>query len=98
VAVLVVQAGTALASQLVDAAEQVRRVGTRLLGAVLLPRHITVPQDGTAFGSRPRGQREPSDFDMWNSTVDDAGTVDPPTSAFKQLDPAGLEPRRHAAD
>ncbi len=73
-------------------------VGTRLLGAVLLPRHITVPRDGAAFGSRQRSQRRASDSDMWNSTVDDAGTVDPPTAAFKQLDPAGLEPRRHAAD
>ncbi len=97
-AVLVAQVGTARVSQLVDAAEQVRRVGTQLLGVVLAPRHITVPENGGALGSRQREQREPRDADMWNSTVDDAGTIDPPTSAFKQLDPAGLEPRRHAAD
>jgi Mrp family chromosome partitioning ATPase len=87
VAVLVVEAGHAHHSQVADAATQLTRVGTRLLGAVVVPRlGPDVLLAGQGSHRSPDGESHPAvDTESWVGGRPDA--FDAPTSKLETLTP-----------
>ena len=75
-AILVVEAGRSRHAQVADAAEQLRLVGTRLLGAVLLSPPMPVPDER----ERPRPLGGPDEWFAQTPPI-----VDAPTERLRQI-------------
>jgi succinoglycan biosynthesis transport protein ExoP len=80
-AILVVEAGRARHVQVADAAIQMRLVGTRLLGAIVVPRVVTAPEEADTF--RPMHRAEDVDEPIW--VQDTRWAFDEPTAVLKLL-------------
>jgi Mrp family chromosome partitioning ATPase len=86
VAILVVEAGQARHAQVADAAIQLKRVGTRLLGAVVVPHLVTGEPDEERF----RGMHRAEDVDGLPTDVwlnDPRSAMNGPTTAVAQIEP-----------
>jgi Mrp family chromosome partitioning ATPase len=85
-AVLVVEAGRARHAQVADGMTQLLRVGTRLLGAVVVPR---LKPDDVAVAQGPGQRAAPPEYETedWIST-NPAGPLEAPTGKFTTLPPA----------
>jgi len=87
-AILVVEVGRTRHAQVADAAVQVRLVGTRLLGAVVLPRGLANSREAAPF--RPIHRAEDADelaTEVWLN--DSRAAVDAPTTSLKQVKGSG---------
>jgi hypothetical protein len=84
-AILVVEAGRSRPAQVADAAEQLRLVGTRLLGAVLLSPPMPVPDER----ERPRPLGGPDEWFAQTPPI-----VDAPTERLRQIHQPALDPFR----
>lgn len=80
-AILVVEAGRARHVQVTDAAIQMRLVGTRLLGAIVLPRVMPQPEEPEPF--RPMHRAEDVREPIW--VHDPRRAVDEPTTVLELL-------------
>jgi Mrp family chromosome partitioning ATPase len=82
VAILVVEAGRARHAQVADAAVQVRRVSTRLLGAVVVPRVVTATAEEEPFHPMHRvDEARELDAEVWLN--DPRAASEAPTTALK---------------
>jgi Mrp family chromosome partitioning ATPase len=83
-AILVAETGRATYADITDAAVQLRLVGTRLLGAVVLPRVLPHATAETGHGPPHRPPRRTAAADEWLPDNVRA-SIDPPTAVLHQL-------------
>jgi Mrp family chromosome partitioning ATPase len=103
VAIVVAEPGVARHTEVADAVEQVRRVGTRVLGAVVLP-HVSVrSQDSADFRPAHRAADAPGrESETWISDEESTVTARDPamyatTAVFGRLDDDGIDDAGSAA-
>ncbi len=96
VALLVVEAGRAQHTQVADAATQLQRVGTRLLGAVVVPR--LSPEDLPARPGSPHGAESDrgSSYDTEGWIGGGPSSFDGPTSKLDTVDERPVPPPHDA--
>lgn len=83
-AVLVVEAGRARHDQVADAMTQLLRVGTRLLGAVVVPKL----KPGDVASANPAGHRAPPpEYETEDWITNSTTAIEAPTRKFKTLSP-----------